>query len=371
MKIKILQVSTFYPEYLEYHYQKYPDLQYKSYTIQIQSLLRDGFSANNIVIPYLPQKKYSSELVIANNKYSQAKWKQENQINVSNTKEWCFEYLQKQIERIKPVILYIADPIKFDHSFLKRIKWRPKLIIGWRSSTIKKSTDWCDYNIILSHLKYCLNKAVLIGANSSEYMLPGFSKSILKQIKQDIKKWDFIFTGHVMHLHKKRNKYLVELANYFENKPEVISAYFVGKRKIALPPNLPTNIFGPLWGLEMYQEIQRAKIVINVDIDLAEEAGNFRLFEVTGMGSFLLTEYHPNIEKLFKPGVEIETFKDSNELISKVQYYLANPDKRKAIARRGQDRCFRDHLMENRIKTFDRIVDKHMCVNNGVREKLI
>ncbi|ETR66573.1 MAG: hypothetical protein OMM_05586 [Candidatus Magnetoglobus multicellularis str. Araruama] len=159
-----------------------------------------------------------------------------------------------------------------------------------------------------------------------------------------------------MQIHKKRNKYLIDLAKAYTNKHDIVSTYFIGSDNNILPPDLPIITASPKWGIEMYQEIQKSRIVLNADIDIAGEAGNFRLFEVTGIGSFLLTEYHPNIEELFKPGVEIETFKDSNELISKVKYYLANPDKREAIARRGQERCFKEHLMENRVKIFEKIV---------------
>jgi len=357
-KLKFLQVHTFYPEYLKYYYQKSPGLQYQPYSIQIQSLLNDGFSSGNILTPYLPQSKYLSEFVIANNPYSQAKWIQERQLNLSSYNEWCFESLQKQIDFLKPDILYIADPIQFDHSFLKQLTWKPKLIMGWRASFYKPNMDLRDYDIMFSHLSYCSKNAVIAGAKTTAYNLPGFSSAVLKLIKQDNKKWDVIFTGHAMNIHTKRNKFLTDLAYAFYNNQNI--AYFIGSDNNVLPHDLPVAKADPIWGISMYQEIQRSRIVLNADIDLADEAGNFRLFEVTGVGSFLLTEYHPNIEQLFKPGVEIETFKNSNELIAKVKYYLENPDQREAIARRGQERCLKDHLIENRVKVFDRFVSEYI-----------
>jgi len=355
-RIHLLQVNTFYPEYIKHHYAKYPDLQYQTYSTQIQSLLNDGFSSGNLLTPYLSKDTFSSDLVIANNPYSQAKWIQEHQLNMTYYSEWFYESLRNQIEIIQPDILYIADPIEFEHSFIKQLEWKPKLIIGWRASVFKSTTDLRDYDILFSHLSSCLNYAVLAGAKSSAYNLPGFSKKILNQIKQKSKKWDFIFTGNAMLIHQKRNKYLIDLANAYANRQDIASSYFIGSDANVLPHDLPIITAGPRWGIEMYQEIQRAKIVLNADIDIAGEAGNFRLFEVTGIGSFLLTEYHPNIDQLFKPGVEIETFKDSNELIEKVQYYLDHPNEREIIARRGQERCHREHLMENRVKRFERIV---------------
>jgi len=358
-RINLLQVNTFYPEYIKHHYAKYPDLQYQSYLTQIQSLLNDGFSSGNILTPYLSKEIFSSDFVIANNPYTQARWIQEHQLNITYCSEWFYESVRKQIEIIQPDILYIADPIRFDHSFIQQLEWKPKLIIGWRASFFKPTTDLRDYDILFSHLSYCLNKSVLAGAKASAYMLPGFSSSILELIKQESKKWDFIFTGHAMQIHQKRNKFLIDLAKVYTKRHDIVSAYFIGSDTNVLPPDLPILTARPRWGIEMYQEIQRARIVLNADIDIADEAGNFRLFEVTGIGSFLLTEYHPNIDQLFKPGVEIETFRDSNELIAKVRYYLDHPNERERIARRGQERCFRDHLIENRVKRFERFVFKY------------
>jgi hypothetical protein len=360
MRMRLLEVHTLHSEYIKYHYQKNPDLQYQPYSMQIQSLINDGICSGNILTPYLPSNNFSSELIIANNPYSQAKWIQEHHSHISNINEWCFESLRKQIEIRKPDILYIADPITFDHAFIKQLKWKPKLIIGWRANFFKPETDLRDYDILISHLLNCIKYAETSGVKTRAISFPGFSSALLQQIKKDRKKWDFVFTGHATQIHKKRNKYLIDLANAYANNHEIISAYFIGSENNVLPSDLPIKQSAPRWGIKMLQEIQRSRIVLNADNDFAYEAGNSRLFEVTGIGSFLLTEYHPNIDELFEPGVEIETFRDSNELIAKVNYYLAHPKEREAIARRGQERCFKDHLIEERVLKFDKVLFGHM-----------
>jgi len=128
----------------------------------------------------------------------------------------------------------------------------------------------------------------------------------------------------------------------------------------------------------MHQALHTGRIVIDgrgtlelknpsltPNIDLAEkQTANMRLFEATGTGSFLLTEYYENLQDYFQPGVEIETFKDENELIEKIYYYLDNPEKRKAIASRGQKRCLSEYSMGKRALEFNRIIQKNIKSKN-------
>ncbi len=51
----------------------------------------------------------------------------------------------------------------------------------------------------------------------------------------------------------------------------------------------------------MYQVLRRSRITLNSHIDLAgREAGNMRLFEATGVGAFLLTDFKDNLHTLFR-----------------------------------------------------------------------
>jgi len=54
--------------------------------------------------------------------------------------------------------------------------------------------------------------------------------------------------------------------------------------------------------------------------------------EIALTRSFCLSEYSPSLEASFKLGSEIDTFRDKEELLEKVRYYLANPGRRGEIA---------------------------------------
>jgi spore maturation protein CgeB len=100
-----------------------------------------------------------------------------------------------------------------------------------------------------------------------------------------------------------------------------------------------------------------------------QEAGNMRLFETTGSGVFLLNEFMPNIREYFEPGLEVEVFRSEREMLEKIAFYLANPDRREAIARRGRERCLAEHSMECRIPELEAIVHKYIGKKRKAHER--
>lgn len=74
-----------------------------------------------------------------------------------------------------------------------------------------------------------------------------------------------------------------------------------------------------------------------------------RNFEVPGCGGFLLTGDADNLRDYYEDGKEIVIFRDINDLIAKIKYYLAHEDERIAIAKAGYERTLRDHTYEKRF----------------------
>jgi SAM-dependent methyltransferase len=74
-----------------------------------------------------------------------------------------------------------------------------------------------------------------------------------------------------------------------------------------------------------------------------------RLFEATGCGALLITDYRPNLGQLFEIGREIVAYSSIDECITLVKYYLEHPDEAAEIAARGQERTLRDHTYTKRM----------------------
>lgn len=105
----------------------------------------------------------------------------------------------------------------------------------------------------------------------------------------------------------------------------------------------------PVFGRAMYGLLQKSRIVLNTHGGVAGEyAGNIRLFEVTGVGSCLLTDNKRNMPELFDVANEVVVYDGFDDCAEKIRWLLDNEDERLRIARNGQRRTLRDHNVKKR-----------------------
>lgn len=365
--MKFVQLHTFYHPYLEALYQSNPDLMSKDFDQQVQTLLQDGHGALHMLAPYMRKRGYEATLIIGNCLFAQAKWIEQHRNTISDARLWQYEIARKQIEALKPDILYVSDPITFDSRFLNTLAWKPRLVAGWRGASIPLQTDLSTFDLILSHLSPCRREAVARGAASVEHFFPGFPEFLLEAVLDEPKKYDVVFSGQWTPEHKERNRFIeaVAEASRVPGKEFSVGFFIAAAQPDKLPDSVRRLNRGPMWGIDMHRALRWGRVVINAEIDLARgEAGNMRLFEATGTGSFMLTEFQGNIHEYFSPGIEIETFSCEGELIEKIHYYLRHPEERESIARRGNERCLRDYSMQRRVDEFDRIMRKHISLKS-------
>lgn len=121
-----------------------------------------------------------------------------------------------------------------------------------------------------------------------------------------------------------------------------------------ISPELQSHIVDQsTYGDDLHQLLRESKIVLNITRTHfygAETGVNLRIFEALASGAFLLTDHCEEIAELFEVGVEIETFNNASELKLKVEYYLANPEVREAIAKRGYEKLMKTHAWKMRVK---------------------
>jgi hypothetical protein len=110
-------------------------------------------------------------------------------------------------------------------------------------------------------------------------------------------------------------------------------------------------------GDDMVNAINSYKIHLNCNIS---NDINYRTFETTGCGTFLLTNYTPGLEKIFDIGKEIVIYNDLNDLDNKVKYYIENDEEREKIAKAGYERSKRDHTYFERSKFIIEVIKKNI-----------
>lgn len=355
--MRFQQIHTFYQGYLEEFYQRHSQLTTDSFQEQIAALVRDGFSGCHMFAPYMGAFGYENQLIIANNPASQSQWLKENNIRISNETNWIFEIARHQVDAYSPDILYLSDSNMFDSHFVRSLKQRPRLILGFRGASFASTTDLSEFDVIMSNSTVILQQAQEFGARNVAWFYPGLPTYFVDAVREEKKQYDVVFTGSWSSLHQYRNQLLHFLADRAATGDFNLQI-FLNSDPASIPDNVARFAKPALWGMEMIRSLKRARIVFNAELDFGgSEAGNMRLFEATAVGSFVLTQHHDNMSDYFEPGIEVETFRNQDELYEKICFYLAHPEKREEIARRGQVRALCDYTIEVRAKELNKIIN--------------
>ncbi|MCX5680001.1 MAG: glycosyltransferase [Candidatus Omnitrophica bacterium] len=75
-----------------------------------------------------------------------------------------------------------------------------------------------------------------------------------------------------------------------------------------------------------------------------------RVFEVPASGGFVLTNYAPQVSNLYKIGEEMAVYKDEDEMMALIKYYLSHDDEREGMAKKAHDRAHKEHTYRGRLK---------------------
>jgi spore maturation protein CgeB len=93
---------------------------------------------------------------------------------------------------------------------------------------------------------------------------------------------------------------------------------------------------------------------------VAPFANNCRLFEATGAGAMLLTDWKANLQDVFDVGREVAAYRTAEDCAEMIRHYLTHEEARQSMARAGQARTLRDHTYRIRMKELIDIVHKRM-----------
>lgn len=97
---------------------------------------------------------------------------------------------------------------------------------------------------------------------------------------------------------------------------------------------------GMVWGDDYNRALCGSKIALCFLSKLNRDTYTRRCFEIPASGTFMLSEYTDDLAGLFTPGLEADYFRTQEELLAKIEYYLAHDDQRLAIAQAGFKKVF-------------------------------
>ncbi len=100
-----------------------------------------------------------------------------------------------------------------------------------------------------------------------------------------------------------------------------------------------------------FELIRKTPVCLNMPNGDNETGLNLRHFEITAAGGFMLSYYSPELAEMFDIGRECAAFRNETELTEQIDYYLAHPAERDAVARAGQQRTLSKHLLHHRLES--------------------
>lgn len=110
------------------------------------------------------------------------------------------------------------------------------------------------------------------------------------------------------------------------------------------------NSFPPISSLLESSKVYYAgKINLNVTLRSIENGVPLRIFEIMSVGGFVLSNWQEGITELFEEGKEIVTFKTPEEMIEKVDYYLAHEEERVRIGINGYQKVKKCYTFEHQL----------------------
>jgi spore maturation protein CgeB len=405
--MKLCKITTLYSTYWQKFYARQPGLTQAPYTAQKAALDHDGFGWADFWFQALTPLGYEVLEISANVKPLQTAWADEQGVPVSRT-HWLPEIVFEQVRQFQPIVLFLENFATFSATWIQELKQACpdlRLVISWCSVPYEDADIFKAHDLVLSCIPELVEQFRHLG-HHSEHLNHAFEPDILTRFPSIAEpEIDFSFVGQIVRgnrYHFKREQILEQLASQipiqiyspsaeisWKQKSKAVAArvlYLIvqASKQSGLPihwfakfpqlaqlaalpecPPDPVNSRLQPWmrpavfGLEMFRTLQNSKLTWNCHIDVSpRSASNMRLFEATGVGTCLVTDWKENLHTLFAPDTEVVTYRSTEECIEKVQWLLAHPDQRHAIAQAGQARTLRDHTFAQRAVQLDHLITK-------------
>lgn len=406
MNYRFVKITTFYRDYLRRYYSQNPEVMNLSYDEQMAHIMSKAYGWSDFYSIHMRELGNEAYEIVANAIPLQNAWAKEHGSNSTG-----LQIVFDQIKYLKPDVIMFQDSYIFSREWVTELrKSIPsiKLAFGFGCSPFNnlhiEQFRAYDFMIVCSpRFSIEFQKSGL----RVHTLLHAFEDTLLDKIKEDnnYPEVDFSFVGsfipgsaghllrqkvvnqliisnvnldlyaHIltispMDLFLRRSAFIaaqimkgLKFDSLAKSLPGVKKAYFLSE----IPRN-PKNISAirkiakpPVYGLEMFKAISRSKIGFNMHGEAAGDyAANVRLFEITGVGSCMVTDMKKNLNEIFEIDKEVVAFNSGDECVEKIKWLLAHPKEREEIARAGQRRVLKDHTFRIRAGQLNEIILKEL-----------
>ena len=364
--MKLLIVDTYYSRFLDHLYAQTPGLQTRPYAKQWRLLMDQCFGTADFYSEGLRPLGYDAHEIVANCDALQRRWARQHAAHLWATyplyrlrgrrKDWYMAVLKAQVDKLRPDVLYVQDLNWMDTALLQAVRRKGRLIVGQTACALRADIDCRQYDLIISSFPHYVERFRQQGLKC-EYLRFAFDPRVLNLLGPVSPGKALVFVGsYSTTTHANGGQLLEQVASR-------VSVDFWGYGAESLPATslVHQSYHGEAWGLQMYRILAASRIGLNRHSDVSGRfANNMRLFEATGVGTLLLTDWKDDLNEMFKVGKEVIAYRTPQECAELITFYLEHENERRAIARAGQERTLRDHTYQQRMKELVDIVRRHL-----------
>lgn len=357
--IKIYKALPAYYGYLKSMYQANPSMAMQSFNRQLDIFREDCFqwimswgkynTDNDVEVFETIPNCFELQNTWGNGKYAL-------------DDKWMVKTVLDQIRDVRPHVCILYSPEVFTKDIIDAIhEIDSKIIIGGYDGMNRQNIGlYNGYDFVITCSEY-ISKYYRSQGMPTYAMKFGFDPDILKKLSPHHSNIFTVgFSGSIFPgIHDERFNLISRLSHssnlrvssdfgYSPNKT-ILSRHIFREVK-DLSPRKYIDYFriyrrncGPLYGIPMFQFLQDCDMVLNLHGDKIGFAANIRLFEATGVGTCLLTDWKENIGDLFEPFEEVLTYRSADEAAELIQKCSKDRSFCKRIAEKGQKRTLTDY----------------------------
>jgi hypothetical protein len=257
--------------------------------------------------------------------------------------------LLAQIEHHRTDVFYNLDPMRYGSDFVRKLPSCVRHSFAWRAAP-SPGADFGAYDSVL-----CNFPSILEGYRQSgwraAYFSPAHDTAMDRFAARRARPIDLLFVGGYTRHHRRRAELLeavavlsdeFKLRFHLDNSrmtrlSESPLGYLLALGKHRRPMTIRSVAQDPVFGLDLYEALSSAKIVLNGAIDMAGlDRGNMRCFEAMGCGALMVSDTG-NYPAGMVSGENMITYQDPADAVSKIRAALHQPTLLEQLANRGHD----------------------------------
>ena len=267
--------------------------------------------------------------------------------------DWEQVVLRAQITDFRPDLILNQDLAYLPSPFFRHAKPEGCLLFGQIASSMPED-DFAGYDLMISSLPNQVEWFRKRGLRAELNRL-AFDPVVLERLgPQPARDIPLSFVGSLSPDHKSRIAFLEHVA-----RRTPLKVWGNGIERLPQSSPLHACYQGEAWGRDMYEVMRRSRITLNFHIDLADGwANNMRLYEATGVGTLLLTDWKKNLHEMFVPGEDVMTYHDANDCVAQIHALLADEATRGRIATAGQQRAIQHQNYYRRVGEIIALAEK-------------